>query len=64
MKTVNKARLQGSNVCERKANDLVRNDHVDSKFSWNQQEVVHPLLLENTGLIFHLSRPPSMSTFA
>ena len=64
MKSVNKARLQGSNVCERKANDLVSNDYADSKFSWNQQEVVHPLLLENTAQIFHLSRPPWMSTFA
>ena len=42
-------------VCER---DLVRNDHADSKFSWNQLEVVHKLLPENTGQIFHLSRPP------
>ena len=31
MKTVSKAKLQGSNVCERK--DLVSNDHADSKFS-------------------------------
>ena len=51
MKSVNKARLQGSNVCERKANDLFSNDHVDSKFSWNQQEVVHPLLLESTAQV-------------
>ena len=42
-------------VCER---DLVRNDHADSKFSWNQLEVVHKLLPENTGQIFHISRPP------
>ena len=30
----------------------------DSKFSWNQLEVAHALLPENTGQIFHLSRPP------
>ena len=51
MKSVNKARLQGSNVCERKADDLFSNDHVDSKFSWNQQEVVHPMLLESTAQV-------------
>ena len=44
-------------MCVWEANDLVRNDHADDKFSWNQQEVVHPLLLENTGQIFRLSRP-------
>ena len=30
----------------KEANDLVRNDHADSNFSWNQQEVVYPLLPE------------------
>ena len=42
----------------REANDPVRNDHTDSKFSWNKLEVAHPLLPENTGRISHLSRPP------
>ena len=37
---------------------LVRNEHADSKFSWNQLEVAHTLLPENTGQILHLSRPP------
>ena len=48
----------------REANDPVRNDHADSKFSSNQSEVAHPLLPENTGQIFYSSRPPCMSTFA
>ena len=39
-------------------NDPARNDHTDSKFSWNKLEVAHPLLPENTGRISHLSRPP------
>ena len=51
-------------MCVWEANDLVRNDHADNEFSWNQREVVHPLLLENIGQIFHLFRPPWMSTFA
>ena len=51
-------------MCVREANDPVRNDHADSKFSWNQSEVAHPLLSENTGQIFYSSRPPCMSTFA
>ena len=33
------------------ANNPVRNDHANSIFSWDQ-------LPENTGQIFHLSRPP------
>ena len=39
-------------MCVREANDLVRNDQADSKFSWNQQEFVHPLLPENTSQNF------------
>ena len=43
-------------MCVREANDPVRNDHADSKFSWNQSEVAHPLLSENTGQFLALSR--------
>ena len=42
-------------VCVR---DLVGNDHADSKFSWNQLEVAHALLPENTGQISTYPDPP------
>ena len=51
-------------MCVREDNDPVHNDHADSKFFLNQLEVAHPLLPENTGQIFHLSRPPWMGAFA
>ena len=48
-----------SNVCASEPSELVRNDPVGSNFPWNQQELVHLLLRENTGqTIFQLSRSP------
>ena len=45
-------------MCVREGNDLVGHDHADSKFSFTQLEAAHPLLPENNGQFFRLSRPP------
>ena len=51
-------------MCVREVNDLVGHDHADSKFSLTQLEAAHPLLPEDNGQFFRLSRPPWMSAFA